>query len=69
MQVLSSAFPIIALLVDIIIMIACLKKISVQIDFTYFNRTIWMFIVVFGSFFGQLLYFILEGNGNNMKNR
>lgn len=65
MEILSSVFPIIALLVDIIIMIACLKRISAQVYFNYFNRIIWMFIVVFGSIFGQLMYFLLEGNKNN----
>ncbi len=65
MQIISSVFPFIALIVDIVIMITCLRKISTQIYFNYFNRTIWMFIVVFGSIFGQLMYFLMERNENN----
>lgn len=65
MQLLSSFFPFIAIMADIVIMITCLKKISTQIYFNYFNKNTWMFIVVFGSFFGQLLYFIMEWNEKN----
>jgi hypothetical protein len=65
MQILSSLFPFIVFLVDLIIMVACLRKISTQIYFNYFNRMVWMFIVVFGSFLGQLMYFLMESNENS----
>ncbi|MED1205826.1 hypothetical protein [Heyndrickxia acidicola] len=65
MGILSSIFPIIALFVDLVIMIGCLKRISAQIYFNFLNRTIWVFIVVFGSIFGQLMYFLLELKSND----
>ena len=65
MQILTYFLPIIVFLLDIIVMIICLRKISSQIYFNYFNRNIWIFIVIFGSFIGQIMYFAMEQNENN----
>lgn len=60
MEILPSVFPILFVFLDMIIMIACLRKISNQTYFRNYNKIIWMFIVVFGSILGQLMYFIME---------
>lgn len=62
MEILPISLLVIPLIVHIILMIVCLKEISTPINFNYFNRTIWIFIVVFGSVLGQLTYLFLEGN-------
>lgn len=58
----SSIYPIIFLVADIFIVTICLRKISIQRYFNYFNRTKWMFLVVFHSFLGQFMYLVLELN-------
>jgi hypothetical protein len=65
MFTLAAVFPVIALLVDIVIMAICLREISAQTYFRYLSRNAWVFIVIFGSIFGQLLYFIMESNKND----
>ncbi|CRK83094.1 PLDc N-terminal domain-containing protein [Neobacillus massiliamazoniensis] len=62
MEILPSVLPILFIFLDMIVMIACLRKITNQTYFRYYNKIIWMFIVVFGSILGQLMYFILEDN-------
>lgn len=61
-EILPSVFPILFVFLDMIVMIVCLRRISNQTYFRYYNKIIWMFIVVFGSILGQLMYFIMEGN-------
>jgi hypothetical protein len=65
MFTLAAVFPVIALLVDIVIMAICLREISVKTHFRYLSRNAWVFIVIFGSIFGQLLYFMMEYNKND----
>ncbi|MCQ6282911.1 hypothetical protein [Bacillus sp. EB600] len=60
-EILPSVLPILFIFLDMIVMIACLRKITNQTYFRYYNKIIWMFIVVFGIM-GQLMYFILEDN-------
>jgi hypothetical protein len=62
LEILSSIFPILFVSLDIIVMVFCFKKISAQSYFRNYNKTIWMFIVVFGSVLGQLMYFIMEND-------
>lgn len=56
--------PLVIILIDMPIMFICLKKIGNQRYFRLYNKNIWMFIVVFGSFLGQLLYIVVENKGN-----
>lgn len=62
LQTISSFFPLLYMLLDLIVMIICLRKIANQAYFSYFNRTIWMGIVVLGGILGQLLYWLMENN-------
>lgn len=57
MQLISFIFTAIG---DIMIMVTCLKRISNQTYFKYFNRNIWTFIVIVGAFFGQIAYLMME---------
>ena len=54
--------PIFVTIIDLIIMVICLKRIFAQVYFHYFNRDIWALVVVFGSVVGQILYLIMETN-------
>lgn len=42
------------------LMLLCLFRLNAQINFHYFNRIIWLFIIVFGNIIGIILYLFLE---------
>jgi hypothetical protein len=60
MQLLASLFPLIIVLLDLIIMAMCLRHISNRTNFNHLNKNAWIFIVIFGSFIGQIAYLFLE---------
>ncbi|RDW20286.1 hypothetical protein CWR48_06240 [Oceanobacillus arenosus] len=65
MQILPTVFPIFLFIIGLIIMITCLRRISIQNYFKHFNKNIWIFIIFFGSIIGQLMYLAMEGDESN----
>jgi hypothetical protein len=59
-QITTAIFPALVILLDIVIAIVCVKRISKDTHFNYFSRDIWIILVIFGSFLGQIMYFIME---------
>jgi hypothetical protein len=65
--IVSSIFLIFAIVIEIMIIKICLRKISSQTYFNYYNKDTWVIIVIFGSIFGQLMYLVMKGNGRIFK--
>ena len=61
-ELLPILIPILAIQVGLIIF--CLKKVLKQTTFKFFNKIVWVLIVLFIQLFGPIAYLILERGDN-----